>query len=256
MEKKSAQFVKYNNQIMPKPAGTDYDLIKGKVYMLKGDAYGDIIYLEEDKDFEFPSNYFEEDPEFIEKSINTFNKTEKLTTGILLSGLKGSGKTLMAKKIAVKSNLPIIVIDKEVRANDIEQFFSRITEPTCVIFDEIDKYWNTRYLLGFLDGVKPTGKKLVICTCNDEDKIDEYLNDRCSRMRYKKTFSSLSVNVIESVIDAVIKDPAKAKDAASYISNTLKVVSYDNVIVFAEELKNYPDESFEDIVRDLNIKKR
>lgn len=256
MEKKSAQFVKYNDQIMPKPAGTDYDLINGKVYMLKEDKYGDVMYLEEDKDFEFPSNYFGEDSKFIEKSINTFNKTEKLTTGILLSGLKGSGKTLMAKKIAVDSGLPIVVVDKEVHANDIEQFFTRITTPVCVIFDEIDKYWSTRYLLGFLDGVKPTGKKLVICTCNDEDEIDEYLNDRCSRIRYKKTFDSLNINVIENVINSIIDDSKKAKNAASYVHNTLAVVSYDNVIVFAEELKNYPDESFDEIIKDLNIEKR
>lgn len=256
MEKKTAQFVKYNNQITPKPEGIDYNLIPGKVYALKTDKYSDELFLEEDKDFEFPTTYFDEDPKFIEKSINTFNKTNKLTTGVLLSGLKGSGKTLMAKKIAAQSNLPIIVVDKGVSASDIEVFFSRVVTTVCVIFDEIDKYWNTRYLLGFLDGVKPTGKKLVICTCNDEEEIDEYLNDRCSRIRYKKTFTALNISVIENVVAKIIGDKNKAKDAAAYISNTLKVVSYDNIIVFAEELKNYPDESFDNIVKDLNIEKK
>lgn len=253
---KTAQFVKYNNQIVPKPAGNDYDLVCGKVYNLMRDNYTDIVYLAEDKDFEFPNTYFNDDPGFINKAITTFEKTEKLTTGVLLSGLKGSGKTLMAKKMAMQSGLPIIVVDKETRCGEIEQFFSQITVPTCVIFDEIDKYWNTRYLLGFLDGVKPTGKKLVICTCNDEDEIDEYLNDRCSRIRYKKTFEGLDLNVVEYVIDSIIDNEEKAKDAASYVYNTLKVISYDNVITFAEELKTYPDQSFDDIVKDLNIEKK
>ena len=256
MENKSVQFVNYNGQITPKPAGIDYSLENGKVYALKEDNWNDLLFLEEDKDFEFPSVYYDEDPKFIEKTINTFNKTEKLTTGVLLSGLKGSGKTLMAKKIAISSNLPIIVVDKEVNARAIEQFFARIMSPVCVIFDEIDKYWNTRYLLGFLDGVKPTGKKLVICTCNDEEEIDEYLNDRCSRIRYKKTFTGLNANVIENVISNIINDVAKAKDAASYVVNTLEVISYDNILTFAEELKNYPDESFDNIVKDLNIEKK
>lgn len=256
MENKTIQFVKYNNQIIPKPLGTDYELIEGKVYALKFNDYTDTAYLEEDKDFEFPNVYFDEDPKFAEKCINTFNKTKKLTTGILLSGLKGSGKTLMAKKIAVQSHLPIVVVDKEVRAASVEQFFTQIVTPVCVIFDEIDKYWSTRYLLGFLDGVKPTGKKMVICTCNDEGEIDEYLNDRCSRIRYKKSFEGLNVSVIENVIKSIIGDEKKAKDAAAYAFNALKVVSYDNIIVFAEELKNYPDESFDDIVKDLNIEKK
>lgn len=256
MEKKTAQFVKYNNQILPKLVGEDYELINGKIYNLKTDDYNDQLYLEEDSPFEFPSIYYDEDPNFIEKSINTFNNTEKLTTGILLSGLKGSGKTLMAKKIAVQSNLPVIVVDKDVRAGEIEQFFSRIYTPVCVVFDEIDKYWNTRYMLGFLDGVKPTGKKLVICTCNDEKEIDEYLNDRCSRIRYKRKFNCLNIGVVTNVINNVINNEQKAKDAAAFITNTLEVVSYDNVIVFAEELKNYPDESFDSIVKDLNIEKK
>lgn len=256
MENKNAQFVKYNGHIIPKPEGTDYELINGKVYSLKHDRYADDLYLEEDKDFEFPETYFEEDSKFMEKVINTFNATNKLTTGVLLSGIKGSGKTLMAKKMAINSGLPIVVVDKETSASEIEQFFNRITTPVCVIFDEIDKYWNTRYLLGFLDGVKPTGKKMVICTCNDESDIDEYLNDRCSRIRYKKTFNSLNVGIIETVVSSIINDKAKAKDAAAYISNTLKVVSYDNVITFAEEIKNYPADSFDDIIKDLNIEKK
>lgn len=256
MENNNAQFVNYNGHILPKPEGTDYNLVPNKVYTMKQDKFGDNVYLEEDKDFEFPSTYYEEDPKFINKCITTFNNTEKLTTGVLLSGLKGSGKTLMAKKIAVESGLPIIVVDKDVSAGCIELFFSRIFTPVCVIFDEIDKYWNTRYLLGFLDGVKPTGKKLVVCTCNDEDEIDEYLNDRCSRIRYKKTFDSLNVSVIENVIYSIVGDKKKAKDAAAYIHDALTVVSYDNVIVFAEELKNYPDESFKDIVKDLNVEKK
>lgn len=254
--KKNIQFVNLNGQITPKPEGIDYNLENGKVYVLHQDKYGDYMYLTEDKDFEFPKLYFEGDAHFINKCVNTFNETDKLTTGVLLSGLKGSGKTLMAKKIAKKSNLPIIVVDKEVSAINVEGFFSRINTATCVIFDEIDKYWNTRYLLGFLDGVKPTGKKLVICTCNDEDEINEYLNDRCSRIRYKKSFEGLAISVVENIINSIINNDEKAKDAASYISSTLKVLSYDNVIVFAEELKNFPDESFDDIIKDLNVEIR
>lgn len=256
--KTTSQFIKYNDQIIPKPVGTDYDLIPGKVYSLERDKYCDELYLREDKDFEFPEKYYlgDKDTRFINKIVHTFGNTNKLTTGVLLSGLKGSGKTLMAKKIAITSTLPIIVISQNVNASEIEPFFAKISTDVCVIFDEIDKYWNARYLLGFLDGVKPSCKKLVLCTCNDEEEIDEYLNDRCSRIRYKKSFECLTKDVIEGIMNDILPNKDKAKSATEFIFNSIDVVSYDNVVMFAEEVKNNPSDTYESILEDMNIEKR
>lgn len=256
--KKNGGFVNSNGHIIPKPFGTDYDLISGKVYTLTHDRDLYIDYLQEDKDFEFPKTYYlnDKDHKFINKTIDTFNKTEKMTTGVLLSGMKGSGKTLMAKKIAEESGLPIIVVDSKMSSDDIEPFFAKITTDVCVIFDEIDKYWNTRYLLTFLDGVKPTCKKLVIATCNDEKEINTYLNDRCSRIRYKKRFGGLAKDTVEGIINDIVGDKNKASAAAEYIYSNVETISYDNVIIFGEEIKNNPDDSFDDIIEFLNIAKR
>lgn len=255
---KNSQFIKYNEQIIPKPLGTDYDLIPGKVYTMDVDKYVDDPYLKEDKDFEFPEKYYlgDKDKNFINKVVKTYNNTNKLTTGVLLSGLKGSGKTLMAKKIAVESNLPIIIISQHVNASDIEPFFAKINTNVCVIFDEIDKYWNSRYLLGFLDGVKPSCKKLVLCTCNDEEEINEYLNDRCSRIRYKKSFNCLTKEIIQGIMNDVLDNEEKAKSATEFIFNSIEVVSYDNVVMFAEEVKNNQNDSYESILEDMNIEKK
>lgn len=258
MEKNNNSFIKYNNQIFPKPLGTDYNLIPGKVYTLKEDRYNGGLFLEEDKDFKFPEKYYlsDADKQFISKVINTFNNTTKLTTGTLLSGMKGSGKTLMAKHIAIESGLPIIVVDNGVHADEIESFFAKTSENVCVIFDEIDKYWNTRYLLGFLDGVKPSCKKLVLCTCNDEEEIDEYLNDRCSRIRYKKKFTCLTKEAVLGILIDMISDKEKAKSATEFIYNAIKIISYDNIVIFGEEVKNNPNESYESILADMNIEKQ
>lgn len=256
--KKSSSFINLNGKIVPKPEGLDYELVPGKVYDLLYSRDTCDNYLTESKPFEFPANYYqtESDKKLITKSIKTFKETEKMTTGVLLSGLKGSGKTLLAKKLANESGLPIVVIDKGVSASEIEQFFAKITTDVCVIFDELDKYWSTRYLLGFLDGVKPTCKKLVICTCNDEGEIDDYLNDRCSRIRYKKTFSGLTKDVASGIINTFIKDKDKADAAAEYVCSSFSVVSHDNVAIFAEEILNNPEDSFDEIMEFLNISKR
>lgn len=256
--KKNNSFLNIEGKIVPKPDGLDCSIESGKVYTLLRERSDDSLYLEEDKDFEFPNTYYQSDSDkkLIQRSINTFNTTDKMTTGVLLSGLKGSGKTLLAKKLAKESGLPIIVVDKNVYADDIEGFFARMDTDVCVVFDEIDKYWNTRYLLGFLDGVKPTCKKLVIATCNDEKEIDGYLNDRCSRIRYKKTFKGLTKEVVAGIITDIVGDKARSEAAAEYILSTIQTVSHDNVIVFGEEMKNNPDDSFDEIMEFLNISKR
>jgi len=256
MEKTNKKtFIKFNNQIVPKPEGIDYDLIPGKVYDLLETRDTDGPFLEETADFKFPDDYYlsKEDKKFINKTIDAYNRTDKMTTGILLSGVKGSGKTLMAKYIAIQTGLPIIVVDQNVYANEIEPFFAKTDTPCCLIFDEIDKYWNTRQLLTFLDGVKPTCKKLVICTCNKEKDIDEYLNDRCSRIRYKKTFECLDREAAARVINTVINDMDKAFQARDFLFSKVGFLTYDNITVFAEEIRNNPDESFDSILEDLNI---
>lgn len=256
--KRMSNFIQNNGHIIPKPEGLDCDLEAGKVYSLIYDRDYANNYLAEDKDFSFPETYYldEKDNKFIERTINTFNNTNKMTTGVLLSGLKGSGKTLMAKKIAKESGLPIIVVDPKVSSDEIEQFFTNVTTEVCIIFDEIDKYWNTRFLLSFFDGVKPTCKKIVICTCNNEKEINDYLNDRCSRIRYKKTFTSLNKDAVTGVINDVINNKDKAAAAAEYLCSTISTISYDNVVVFAEELKNNPNDSFDDVIEFLNISKK
>ena len=258
MEKTNKKtFINFNNQIVPKPEGIDYDLIPGTVYNLRENHGSDGPFLEETQDFTFPETYYlsEDDNKFVNKTIEAFNRTEKMTTGIMLSGVKGSGKTLMAKKIAKLSGLPIIVIDPGLPSPIIEPFFAKTDTDCCIIFDEIDKYWSTRYLLTFLDGVRPTCKKLVICTCNNEKEIDEYLNDRCSRIRYKRIFKCLDKDATAIVINDIINDEEKAKEARDFLFENANLISYDNVIIFAEEIRNNPNESFESVFEDLNMKK-
>jgi len=250
-------FIKNGDNIMPIPSGSNYTLTAGKVYELHNTQM-DMPCLSEINPFIFPEDYYlsESDNKFMDKIVNTYNKTDKLTTGVLFSGLKGSGKTLMAKKTAMKSGLPIIVINGDVRTADIEQFFSQVSDDVCIIMDELDKNWYLSGLLGFFDGVKPTCKKLILCTANDEKEIDKYLNDRCSRIRYKRTFKSIDKNIAKTVLMKYFDTEEAADGAAEFCCAAMSVVSYDNVVIFGEEHQNNPDESFDELLDDLNIARK
>ena len=135
-----SEFIKVGERIVNKPTGLDYDLINGKVYNLKWDRYNGMSYFEEDGSLSLPAKVYttKSDDVFIKRVNTYFQKTSKLSTGVMLSGIKGTGKTVMAKVIAKNSNLPIIVVDEDYPTGRINDFFRKFETPVTIIFDEVD----------------------------------------------------------------------------------------------------------------------
>lgn len=250
------EFMKHGNMVVPIPAGNQYDLEPGKVYDLNFNRYHETHELTLNGDLNMPGKLYEiaNNTKFINRVLNFFDKTKKQTTGVMLYGEKGTGKSLTAKIIAQQSNLPIIVINESCRYGDLNKFFKKFETPVCCIFDEIEKNFDTERLLGFLDGIEKTAKKLVIMTCNDRGKTSKYLDDRCSRVRYAKNYTF--ENNLE-LLDCLLKDSSvKEKDALrSFIRNRVAATSVDNIISIIEEIEYFQDtgESIEDIVTNMSI---
>ena len=259
MENKN--FIKVGDKIIFKPTtdGLDYELESGKVYTLSVDKWSDEISFKIAPDFSMPSKIYEteEDSRFINKVLNYYNKSGEGTTGVMLSGLKGSGKTITAKNIAIKSNLPIILIDKGFRPSFLINLFNKLSKvEACFVFDEIDKLgedYDDDYLLKILDGANTSGKKLVLCTCNNSDDVSEYLKDRCSRIRYWREFSELSASMIQSILEDRLIDKDEVKPLTDFIIENFAVISFDNISSFVDEVNEYPNATFEELFKDMNL---
>ena len=59
-KKKNNEFLNISGKIVPKPEGLDCSIENGKVYMLLREKGDDSLYLQEDKDFEFPKKILSE----------------------------------------------------------------------------------------------------------------------------------------------------------------------------------------------------
>lgn len=255
MEIKNAEFIKVGNNILPKPKGADYELINGGVYDLKWDRFeGRAIFTENGK-LNLPDKVYElgEDITFKTRVLNNFNKNDK-SVGIMLAGTKGTGKTMLAKVIAKESNLPIIIVDSQYPANRLVTFFKQFTTPVCIIFDEIEKNFDTSSMLDFLDGVEKTTKKLVLMTCNNLNRVSEYLQDRCSRVRYIRKYTPTD-NLAFLPILIEDKQIKNAKKVEEFIKTKFKLPSIDNINAFLNEIKELEDEdiSLDDIIKYMNI---
>jgi hypothetical protein len=235
-----SKFIKSNDRIIPFPTGMEYQLEAGKVYDLKiTKQWGEVITkFTINGEMNLPKKVFttKKDDLFIKRVLHSYNNDTKNTTGILLTGDKGSGKTVTAKVIAQKANLPIVVIHSETLLTELNDFFKSFDDPVCILFDEVDKNFATRDLLTFLDGIQKTAKKLVVMTANDSDRIDEFLKNRCSRIRYYRNY-----NILEDAkeyAEMIAKDRGleNVEEVVNFITTKIKFPSIDNICSFIDEI--------------------
>jgi len=83
------------------------------------------------------------------------------STGVLLTGEKGSGKTLLAKHLSIMGydmGIPTIVINSAWTGDSFNKLIQDIEQPLIVMFDEFEKVYNREEqekMLTLLDGVYP-----------------------------------------------------------------------------------------------------
>lgn len=258
MEKK---FLKVGKSINFKfnTEGLECDLTPGMVYNIDVDRYTDAISLEETSGLSLPSKVYctPRDERFIDKVINSYNLSESGFTGVMLAGLKGSGKTVMAKMIANNSGLPIINIDKNIRPYILRNLVEKLGDTSvCFLFDELDKVledYDDSVLLQVLDGSDTKGKHMILFTCNDDNEISEYLIDRCSRIRYWREFDEMSPSLIMEVLNDKLNDKKEVKSLTDFIKDNFEVCSFDNIASFVKEANDYPTTTFEELFEDMNL---
>ncbi|WP_173431842.1 AAA family ATPase [Sharpea azabuensis] len=263
MEKKK-KFLKVGDKIVFRSSvdGLEYDLEPGVVYTIEINRYTDEVNLIIGKPFNMPSKIYTtpQDDKFVNKVINSYKTADSNTLGVMLSGLKGSGKTLLSKVIAMKSELPIIVIDNYIHPkilNKVLKSFEGVE--VCILFDEVDKNgedYDDNYLLRILDGVENTGKKMMLFTANEGEDINQYMKDRCSRIRYWREFEEVPASLIIAMLEDKLNDKSKCKELTDFIQDNFSCISFDNVLAFANEVNNNPDDAFEELFEDMNLSKK
>ena len=179
------------------------NLLPPAVYeIIKHIEIGTCLRKTQDK-FNLPSDLFDFEDWFVDRVIKAFNENDK-NTGILLSGLKGTGKTVTAKAICNKLRLPVLLVKDMF---DISGFINSINQDIIIFWDEFDKFEfdeENEQIVSFLtlmDGVYTNKhKRLFILTAN-KDYLMPMLEARPSRIRYHRQYSSLSLAAIEAIID-------------------------------------------------------
>ena len=98
------------------------------VYLIGCDIKG--FYLERKNDcFEFPYKIYGSQKKFSERVVSSFRNLDG-NTGVLLNGIKGTGKTVTAKQIANLSELPVLIVANAF--DGLPSFINSIEQEVCV----------------------------------------------------------------------------------------------------------------------------
>lgn len=128
----------------------------------------------------------------VEKVINSFKNNDRM--GVILSGEKGLGKSLMANHIAKTAveelDMPVIIVPGPLSI--LEEYTNRIEQPVMLLFDEFEKRYDKQEqndLLTFFDGgTNNLYKRLFVITCNNYEDLSQYFINRPGRFYYHSSF--------------------------------------------------------------------
>jgi SpoVK/Ycf46/Vps4 family AAA+-type ATPase len=226
-------------------------------YVVKYDANNKQYYLEIIEDFSISHKLYGDTIKNADRVINTF-KQRPASTGVMLSGEKGSGKTLLAKAISIisrDSNIPTFIVNEPHCGDSFNTFLQTIDQECVVIFDEFEKVYSDKKdqeaILTLLDGVYPS-KKLFILTVNDKYKVDINMKNRPGRIYYMLDFQGLDLGFIKEYCEDNLIHKDKT-DSICKFSQAFDSFNFDMLKAMVEEINRY-NESVNDVMRFLNTK--
>lgn len=191
--------------------------------------------------------------------INTF-KDRVDNTGVLLSGIKGSGKSLQIKHISEvlrnEHGISSLIVNTNMPIDALTLFLNEITEPIVVILDEFEKTFEKmeeqKQFLTLLDGIS-FNKKLYLFSCNDVEKITEFMLARPSRIYYHYRYTTMDKEAVVGYCEDFLKNKKFIENIIAihdFMGNTF---NFDILQSLIQESNRY-DESPLDIINILNIK--
>lgn len=127
------------------------------------------------------------------------------TTGVLLNGLKGAGKSMLAEDIcnqAIKRGMPVLMIDKPIPVEALRGIL-KIIGPCCLYFDEFGKIYtdkNDRAQMLTLFSDTSLKQVLFVLTSNETDELNEYMINRPGRFEFYINYGDIPADTVKEVL--------------------------------------------------------
>lgn len=208
------------------------------VYDLRQSPAGSLYLQKRSNEFELPTKIYGLEQDFINRVLLQFSKTKR-NLGVLLNGIKGTGKTVTGKIIANQTGVPIINISTAY--GGIPEFISKITFECVIFIDEYEKVFSEDdrgILLSAMDGTQQSSGKLLFILTTNEMRINSNLTDRPSRVRYVKNYDNMTKTQIFEIVDDILVDKTK-RDAVITSISRLRILTIDLIMEILNECNTH-----------------
>jgi hypothetical protein len=214
------------------------------------------FYLERIEDFKLPAKLYGDVNSRAHRILNTFG-CRPSGTGVLLSGHKGAGKTMLTKRVSQlgqELDIPTLVVNEPFCGDEFNAFIGGMSQSAIILFDEFEKVYDHEkqpHLLTLLDGLYPS-KKLFLLTVNDRSRIDKHMINRPGRLFYSLDFAGLP----RAFVEEYCVDNLENKSNLSGVLNVAAFFTeftFDMLQALVEEMNRY-NENATDAMQMLNMR--
>ncbi|MDX3020099.1 AAA family ATPase [Streptomyces acidiscabies] len=179
--------------------------------------------------------------------------------GVILSGDKGMGKSLMlrllAERMREEHHLPTVLVQHDTPG--LAAFLDELGE-VVVVFDEFEKIFSNgqdesqNQFLSLFDGLSTT-KRLYVLSVNELGRVNGYMLNRPGRFHYHMRFAYPEPETVAAYLRDQVPG-ATEKQVAEIVDFSRKYdINFDHLRAIAFELRL--GESFAEVIGDLNIKR-
>jgi hypothetical protein len=229
----------------------EFEKLENAIYTVGLDDYGRFYLVKNSDGFTFNYKLYGLESELIARIIKTYEATNS-NLGVLLNGLKGTGKTVSSKVIATQLNQPTILVDSHIKG--IHTFLNSISQNITIFIDEYEKiFGDSSAMLTIMDGALNSEFRRVFLLTTNELYVEKNLIQRPGRIRYLKKFEDLKPAIVEEIVDDVLIHTQFKKECINFISN-LETITVDIVKAIINEVNIHEEgpSAFESI---FNVKK-
>ncbi|WP_051846916.1 AAA family ATPase [Streptomyces sp. NRRL F-5053] len=189
------------------------------------------------------------------------------SVGVILSGDKGMGKSLMIRMLAEAArsqlNLPTVLVQHATPG--LASFLDELGE-AIVVFDEFEKVFSAdedsnaadedsnaqNQFLSLFDGMSAT-KRLYVVSVNELHRVSAYMLNRPGRFHYHMSFEYPETEAVAQYVRDQVQDVTEDQIEEVVDFSRKFDINFDHLRAIAFELSL--GEPFADFIGDLNIKR-
>lgn len=177
-------------------------------------------------------------------------RNNNTNTGVQLTGLKGSGKSLTAalviNELIEKHDAAVINMTMPIPGDKLQALIGTTNQMIVLDFDEYDKVYAAKgeesrkvqeSLLSFLSGGMNSGI-LSLISVNDPSYINPYMVDRPGRVFYRFRYNGLPRAVIRGFAEDALKNKSLVETFVRKISR-INEVSFDILTSVVEDINRF-----------------